>query len=119
MSGPDKWAWLTIICSADGTKIVGIRNTFIMGAPTAIYASTDLGATWVQLDSTRNWISVSSSADGTKLVAAVYGGQIYTSGSLASGHYLAGEQFSAIELQYVGNDTFMQLSSAGTIVFNW
>ena len=67
--------------------------------------------------SPRNWVSVCSSADGTKLAAVVGGGRIYTSGNLASGHYLTGEQFSAIELQYVGNNTFMQLSSTGAISF--
>jgi photosystem II stability/assembly factor-like uncharacterized protein len=35
--------------------------------------------TWTPRDSNRDWQSVASSADGTKLVAAVTGGQIYTS----------------------------------------
>jgi hypothetical protein len=37
------------------------------------------GATWTARDADRTWQSIASSADGGKLVAAVYGGQIYTS----------------------------------------
>jgi len=34
---------------------------------------------WMPRESARNWHSIASSADGTKLVAVAYGGQIYTS----------------------------------------
>ena len=34
---------------------------------------------WTARESSRNWVSVTCSADGTKLVAAVYGGQLYSS----------------------------------------
>lgn len=37
------------------------------------------GDTWTQRDSTRNWSDIATSADGTKLVAAEYGGRLYTS----------------------------------------
>jgi hypothetical protein len=37
------------------------------------------GATWTSRDSSRSWQCVASSADGSKLVAGVYNGQIYTS----------------------------------------
>jgi len=38
-----------------------------------------VGVTWVPRASSLNWQCAASSADGTKLVAGVYGGQIYTS----------------------------------------
>ena len=38
-----------------------------------------VGRTWTPRESSRIWFSVASSADGTKLVAVVNGGQIYTS----------------------------------------
>jgi hypothetical protein len=38
-----------------------------------------IGLNWVARDSSRAWSAVASSADGTKLVATVKGGQIYTS----------------------------------------
>ena len=38
-----------------------------------------IGALWTARDSVRNWYGVASSSDGTKLVATVIGGQIYTS----------------------------------------
>jgi len=46
-----------------------------------LYTSTDSGVTWtLQTSSTSQfWSSVASSADGTHLVAAVYGGYLYTS----------------------------------------
>jgi len=44
-----------------------------------LYTSSDSGATWAARDSVRQWFSVASSADGTRLVAGVVGGQLYTS----------------------------------------
>lgn len=38
-----------------------------------------VGSTWTQRESARNWVSIASSAEGDKLVAAVNGGQLYTS----------------------------------------
>jgi hypothetical protein len=37
------------------------------------------GAVWTPRGSNRFWLSVASSADGTKIAAVVYNGQIYTS----------------------------------------
>lgn len=37
------------------------------------------GATWTARDTLRSWQAITSSSDGSKLAAAVYGGQIYTS----------------------------------------
>ena len=42
-------------------------------------AQCETGVTWTPHESNRQWTRVASSADGTKLVAVVYGGQIYTS----------------------------------------
>jgi hypothetical protein len=58
------------------------------------------------------------SSDGTKMVAVVDGGFIYTSAeSTTPGTQggLTGEQGSAIELVYVGNNQFMQVSQTGTM----
>ena len=41
--------------------------------------SSSIGASWTARDISRTWSAVASSADGTKLVATVKGGQIYTS----------------------------------------
>ena len=38
-----------------------------------------LGGTWTARDSNRDWIAAASNSDGLKLVAAVYGGTLYTS----------------------------------------
>ncbi|MBA2723372.1 MAG: hypothetical protein H0U56_10860 [Methylibium sp.] len=42
-------------------------------------ATTPAGINWTVRDSTRFWISIASSDDGSMLVAADYGGQLYTS----------------------------------------
>ena len=66
-----------IASSADGTKLVA---TTANGGAAAISTSTDSGQTWTSgRDSARNWWGVASSADGVKLAAVAYGGQIYTS----------------------------------------
>jgi len=67
-------------------------------------------------------IAFASSADGSRLVAGLYPGQIYTSSpsavsSSTSGTigYLLGNQYSAIELQYLGNGQFIPVSHEGLI----
>jgi hypothetical protein len=90
-----------------------------------IYTSTDSGVTWTPRDSSRNWWAVASSADGSKLVAVVDGGQIYTSApaygsptsttTVGTGGYLTGGQGTALELQYVGSGQWLPLSHEGTI----
>ena len=42
-------------------------------------AGAAAGVTWTARESSRDWYAVASSADGTKLVAAANGGQLYTS----------------------------------------
>jgi hypothetical protein len=40
---------------------------------------SEVGTVWTARESNRNWRAVASSSDGQRLVAAVYGGQLYTS----------------------------------------
>src|SRR5439155_7593944 len=60
---------------AGGWKIAQNANQFVSSANLV----GNSGAVWTARDSNGNWNSVASSADGTKLVAVVNGGQIYTS----------------------------------------
>ena len=67
----------TVLCTA--WDVSGNTNTcaFTVSVyPTQGYAA---GEIWTPHESNRNWNKVASSADGTKLVATVTGGQIYTS----------------------------------------
>jgi photosystem II stability/assembly factor-like uncharacterized protein len=69
--------WSDISVSSDGTKI------FACAEGGQLYKSTDEGATWIALDSSRQWTGVTSSSDGEKLAAVDYGtlpngGYIYT-----------------------------------------
>ncbi len=43
-----------------------------------IYLSSDSGASWTETGTPQNWKAVALSADGTKVVAVVDGGYIYT-----------------------------------------
>jgi hypothetical protein len=110
-------AWAAVASSADGSQLVAVAG----GSGGAIYTSSDSGGTWVQRGGApgANWAGVASSADGSKLVAVVNSGQIYTSsqGNTTPGvlGYLVGQQHSAIELIFAGNNLFLPLSHEGTI----
>lgn len=102
-----------VTMSADGVRIV------VVAEGGKIYISTDSGVTWTLKENNRLWRSVASSADGSKLAALVSGGQIYTSSSsttLGPAGFITGGQFSAIELQYIGNGKFLPLSHSGAIL---
>lgn len=96
----------SVASSANGTKLVAVSGLY----------SSDSGVTWTVRGG--NFSYVASSADGTKLVAARPGGQIYTSTiSTTTGiaGFLSGDQYCAVELQYIGNNTFMDLSYVGIL----
>ena len=99
---------------AGGWKIAQNAGHSVLGANLGL-----VGATWTPRDSDRQWYSAASPADGTKLVAAIYGGQIYTSNPAittpGTAGYLLGGQNTAIELQYIGNNQFLPVSHEGTI----
>ena len=77
--------------SADGRRLLA-------GEANGLFTSTDSGVTWTAQAAGYYWQAVASSADGTKLLAAVNGGQLYT-----SGWELGGGQGQAVTLQYRGN----------------
>ena len=102
--------WRAVASSADGIRLLaGVHEG-------PLYVSVDSGETWSPREYNREWFAVASSADGTKLVAAVRNGRLYTStdtSELTIG--LTGGQYGAVELQYIGNDTFLPLSSSGSL----
>lgn len=111
--------WFGVASSSDGTKLVAV---VYFGQ---IYTSTNSGVTWTPRESNRYWTAVASSSDGTQLVAAVYGGQIYTadpttfevqSTTVGTAGWISGGQYDAVELQYIGNNTFTVLSNEGYLV---
>ncbi len=60
-----------------------------------------------------------SSSDETKLVAVIGSGGIYTSEpstTAGTAGSISGGQYDAVELQYIGNNTFMVLSNEGYLV---
>jgi hypothetical protein len=78
--------WLSIVGSADGTKLFAIGSNLQAGVPgvgSLIYQSLDSGTTWTRTSApTNRWTCLGLSADGTQLfagAASAYGGQIYLS----------------------------------------
>ena len=110
--------WAAVASSADGTKLVAC---VYVGQ---IYTSWDSGVTWTGRGSSQAWVGVASSADGTKLVACVNNGQIYTWNvgmdftTPGTAGYLSGDQGAAVELQYIGSDTFVPISYVGPLGAN-
>lgn len=71
---------------------------------------------WTARETTRNWFAVAASADGSKLVAVVGSGQIYTAASEPNTSpgttgWLSGAQYDAVRLQYIGSNVWMPLSA--------
>ena len=69
-------AWYGVASSDDGTRLVAVD--YGTGTGGKIYFSSDSGATWTTAGSDRQYLAVAISADGTRIVAVVDGGQIYT-----------------------------------------
>jgi hypothetical protein len=113
--------WAAITCSSDGSKLVAASQNG------GIYSSINYGVTWSQQPGTTNttWNCITSSADGGTVAAGVFGGGIfYAPAAMRSvttagtNGILSGIQGSAVELQYIGNNQFMPVSSVGTIWAN-
>lgn len=117
-SGSPESPFSSVACSASG------QIMFACGVGTYIYYSTNSGATWYQTGSVQNWRSIACSADGSKVVA-VYSGNLggaYTSTpgtqtttTTGTSGSLTGSSLSAVELQYIGNNGFIQISHQGSI----
>jgi hypothetical protein len=106
--------WNSVASSGDGSKLVA---TVAQGQ---IYTSTDSGVNWTARDSNRNWVFAASSSDGSKLAAIDGGlaGQLYTSAlsvvnTPTESTTLTGEQWSSIDLVYVGNNHYVIVGSSG------
>ncbi len=120
--------WSSIVSSSDGSRLLAA----VYGG--GIYLSANMGFSWSKqpVPDPRNWTSVACSADCTKMAAVYFqtaasGGIYYgkaflqstttttTPGVLGS---IGGSQGSAVELQYIGNNQFMPVSSAGLLWAN-
>jgi hypothetical protein len=119
--------WVSLASSSDGSKLAAVA---LQGG---IYTSSNFGVTWTletnnNASATANWTCVTSSANGNVLAAGInntlttstYG--IYTSQAATqtqtttgTGGYISGGQGSAAELQCIGNNQWMPVSSTGTL----
>jgi photosystem II stability/assembly factor-like uncharacterized protein len=114
-------AWNCLAASADCSRVIAAVN----GGQ--IYSSVNQGANWSVMNSSTNlaWSALAASDDGTRLAAAVLnasGGIYYASPTSPSvtgtNSFITGSQGSAVELQYIGNNQFMPVSSTGSIWAN-
>jgi len=114
--------WNCLAASADCSRLVaGISNGII-------YASVNFGANWSPLNATNQiWSALASSADGSVLAGGSNpgtGGTIFYSSaaqkstSSTTNGVIVGSQGSAVELQYIGNNQFMPVSSTGSLWVN-
>jgi hypothetical protein len=112
--------WSSVASSADGSKLVAAVYDG------SIYTSSDSGTNWTARVSVGG-ISVTSSADGSQLVAVPSAGKIHRSTNsgvtwttpipstlIGPAGFVTGGQFTALELQYVGDGQFFPLSHAGS-----
>jgi photosystem II stability/assembly factor-like uncharacterized protein len=119
--------WVSIASSADGSKLVAVA------AKGGIFTSSNWGITWTlqtnnNASASANWSCVTSSSSGDVLAAGInntlttstYG--IYTAQAASqtqttagTSGYISGGQASAAELQCIGNNQWMPVSSSGTI----
>jgi hypothetical protein len=108
--------------SSDCTRLV----TGVNGG--LLYGSANAGATWTTITTTNQSLSGAwMSGDGSKFATAVstvgsVNGGIYNYAvsvlPIASTNSITGSQGSAVELQYIGNNQFIPVSSSGTIWAN-
>ena len=115
--------WSGVTSSADGVNLAAtLRNG-------GIYVSSNSGLTWTKQAGAPapNWNAIASSADGSRLAAVVnsLGGGLYLSSASTqittvpgTNGYVSGGPGTAVELQYIGNNQFMPVSSVGTLWAN-
>ena len=104
--------------SSDCTRLLaGVNNGLL-------YGSANLGATWTAITtSNQSWSGAWMSGDGSKFAATVSGvnGGVYNygvyvlPGAISTNSTISGSQGAAVELQYIGNNQWMPVSSTGTI----
>jgi len=110
--------------SSDCTRLVaGVSNGLL-------YASSNMGATWTSLTTSNQiWSGAWMSPDGSKFAATVSWsggavGGLYSCNvsalpnTISTNSTICGSQGSAVELQYIGNNQFIPVSSSGLIWAN-
>ena len=127
---------VTVAAPAAGVTCLGVSSDctrLVAGVNGGrLYASSNRGQTWTNLTTVNQaWVGAWMSPDGSKFAATVNlvgstSGGIYkcnvstlpnTSSTTSSGSII-GSQGSAVELQYIGNNQFMPVSSTGIIWAN-
>ncbi len=119
--------WTSIASSSDGSKLVAVA------AQGGIYTSPNFGVNWMlqtnyNAVTNANWTCATSSSSGNVLAAGISGtlttspygiftsqASTLTQTTTGTNGFISGSQGSAVELQCVGNNQWMPVSSAGTL----
>jgi len=113
-----------VAASSDCTRLVAGSSYGLL------YASANRGATWTTLTTaSQYWSGAWMSADGSQFAATAskiggIAGGIYSSSTgalpntVSTNNTICGSQGSAVELQFIGNNQFMPVSSTGLIWAN-
>ena len=120
--GPFK-TWNSVASSSNGRRLVATENgagSYGSVSGGQIYISFDFGVTWTPDTSNQKWFSIALLPFGGSFFANTSDGKIYqvtgigqtTTGITGS---ISGEQYDAVELQYVGNNQFTILNSTGIL----
>lgn len=115
--------WGPVASSADGNRLVAATNLSGGTGIRGVFLSTDSGATWTLTPAlSRAYTTLASSADGSRHVATA-GTSLWTSAAQAhapatttgTGGALSGGQYSAVDLQYIGNGQWIILDHQGIL----
>lgn len=104
--------WSAVTSSDDGTRLAACSTDG------RIYVSSDSGATWSAQAGVRPWTGIASSSSGMRLTACASWDRIYTSllaTTAGTSGYTEGDDYSALSLVYMGNNTFIPVSYEGSI----
>ena len=108
--------------------VSGDCNRLVAGVSNGLlYGSANLGATWTSITTTNQfWSGAWMSEDGSKFAATVSNNGSTTGGiydyavnavpnTISTNSTISGSQGTAVELQCIGNNQWMPVSSSGTI----
>lgn len=121
---------ITVVAPASGVTCLAASSdcTRLLAGVSGglLYASANMGTNWTALSSTNQlWSGAWMSPDGSKLAATVSGasGNVFSAvisplPNTVTTNSITGSQGGAVELQYIGNNQFMPVSSTGSLWAN-
>ena len=106
-------SWNAVAASADGNTIYAVANT------KAIQVTTNSAGSWLTGVGTlgSNWLCVACSADGTKSIASIKGGSVYTSANYTNWFPTGLSNGVWIAVAYAGNGNLYAAANTNGYVY--